>query len=91
MIQRGHFIVKGRVQGVCFRMYTQDRARELGLTGWVRNQPDGSVEVVVEGREEILRRMEKWCAKGPRHASVTQFTKDYQPASGEFTQFRISQ
>ena len=90
MIERGHFVVRGLVQGVCFRMYTQDRARKLGLTGHVRNQPDGSVEIVAEGSTAALKELGKWCTKGPPHARVTHSTSDYQPASGEFTEFRIS-
>lgn len=82
--------MNGRVQGVCFRMYAQDRARGLGLTGWVRNRPDGSVEIVAEGDRERLAELEQWCAEGPAHARVTKLTSDFQPASGEFSNFRIS-
>jgi acylphosphatase len=65
-----HAYVSGRVQGVCFRMYTQQQACLLGLTGWVRNLPDGRVEVMASGEEEQLKTLHDWLQKGPEMAKV---------------------
>ena len=64
------FVVSGRVQGVGFRYFTQDIARREGLTGVVRNLPDGRVEVVAEGDDESLTRLEAALRRGPSHARV---------------------
>ncbi len=68
------FRVSGRVQGVFFRSGTQDRARRLGLTGWVRNLPDGNVELVACGDETKLKQLEEWLWQGPPHARVENVT-----------------
>lgn len=68
--RRVRAIVKGRVQGVAFRAYTQEHANRLGLGGWVRNRPDGTVEVEAEGDEERLRALIEWLWKGPPAARV---------------------
>ena len=62
--------ITGRVQGVWFRGWTIDQARELGLDGWVRNRRDGSVEMVVAGEEEAVREMIELCHGGPPAARV---------------------
>jgi acylphosphatase len=67
---RAHVVVRGRVQGVFFRAQTRDRARSLGLTGWVRNNADGTVEAVFEGDRERVESMVEWSRKGPSHAQV---------------------
>ena len=67
-----HFLVSGQVQGVFFRTSTQDTARQLGLTGWVRNLRDGRVELVACGAEAPLKELEQWLWQGPRHARVEQ-------------------
>lgn len=64
--------VRGRVQGVGFRWSALERARSLGVAGWVRNLPDGSVEAHVEGGHAQVEAMLAWLARGPRHASVEQ-------------------
>jgi acylphosphatase len=58
------------VQGVFFRAEARDRARSLGLGGWVRNNGDGTVEAVFEGDEERVESMVEWCRRGPAHADV---------------------
>jgi acylphosphatase len=63
-------IVKGRVQGVFFRAETARRARSLGLAGWVRNNPDGTVEAVFEGDRERVESMVEWSGRGPALAEV---------------------
>ena len=62
--------VTGRVQGVSFRWYTQEQARRLGLTGWVRNEPDGSVLLHAEGEDEAVDALLAWCHEGPTLARV---------------------
>lgn len=66
-----HVIVKGRVQGVYFRAFTQKEAVKLNLVGFVRNLPDGDVEIVACGEEAALRQLVAWCHKGPLLARVT--------------------
>jgi acylphosphatase len=66
-----HLHITGRVQGVGFRFYTQRKARELGISGWVRNRRDGSVEVVIRGDAGAVERMIAWARHGPPSAQVT--------------------
>ncbi len=63
-------IIRGRVQGVFFRMETQQAAQRIGVNGWVRNRRDGSVETVFEGDAEKSEEMLAWCRKGPPLARV---------------------
>ena len=65
-----HFIINGRVQGVFFRAETQEKAKELNITGWVNNCEDGAVEVHAEGIKEKLDTLEKWLQEGPPAAHV---------------------
>jgi acylphosphatase len=67
---RAHLLVRGYVQGVFFRAELRDRARSLRLAGWVRNNPDGTVEAVVEGPRERVESLVAWCGRGPRGAVV---------------------
>jgi len=62
--------VTGRVQGVGFRNATRNRARELGLRGWVRNLPDGSVRIVIQGRTEACNQFIAWCRSSPGYSWV---------------------
>jgi len=62
--------VTGRVQGVSFRWYAVQEARRLGVTGWIRNDPDGSVRCHVEGDDAAVDAMVEWCHHGPSYASV---------------------
>ena len=63
--------VVGRVQGVSFRWYTEERARTLGVTGWVRNEPDGSVLLHAEGDDDAVDALLEWCRTGPSMARVS--------------------
>jgi acylphosphatase len=81
--------ISGRVQGVNFRYYTQRKAQQWRLTGWVRNLWDGRVEAVFEGSEEAVHKAVSWCHVGPPLAEVDAVDVSYAPASGEFTAFRI--
>ena len=65
-----HVLVSGRVQGVGFRWYARERAEQLGLAGWVKNLPDGRVEVWLEGREQAVEAMLVWLERGPPAAHV---------------------
>jgi acylphosphatase len=89
MNQRVHVIVRGRVQGVYFRASTRNRARQLGLAGWVRNCPDGSVEVLAEGQKTHLEQLITWCHGGPPGALVTDLAVEWQQATGEFVGFVV--
>jgi acylphosphatase len=66
-----YLIVRGRVQGVCFRAGTQQLAADLGLTGWVKNCCDRSVEIHAEGARDKLEELVAWCRKGPPAAFVS--------------------
>jgi acylphosphatase len=78
-------IITGRVQGVGFRFYTQRKARELGITGWVRNCRDGSVEAVIQGAPGSVETMIAWARRGPPSAVVSEVRVT--EASGEFVTF----
>ena len=85
---RLHAIVEGYVQGVGFRAFVVDWAYNLGLTGWVRNRWDDSVEVAAEGRREKLEQLEAALRRGPSMAEVTQVKAEWLAATGEFRDFR---
>lgn len=86
---RLHAIVHGRVQGVSFRYYTQRRARELGLTGYVRNVWDGTVEVVAEGPRMELEELLAFLRAGPRAAFVTQVDIRWPTPASDFDRFEV--
>jgi acylphosphatase len=86
---RAKLIVKGMVQGVNFRFYTQRQAQKHNLTGWVRNLPDGSVAAVFEGEEEDVEAMIQWCHHGPPSAHVTQVIVQPEEYRGEFQRFSV--
>ena len=88
---RAHVFLEGLVQGVFFRDATQRRARELGLTGWVRNLPDGRVEAVFEGEEPAVESAVAFVREGPSHAQVLNVEVDYGAYSGDFPDFRVTQ
>jgi acylphosphatase len=69
-VRRVHLIIRGRVQGVNFRWYAHYRAQPLGLAGWIRNCPDGSVEAVVQGSPDAVSQFVAWAHRGPSHAEV---------------------
>lgn len=82
-------IVRGRVQGVFFRASTQREAKRLGLTGWVKNRGDGSVEFCAEGEEEELKALIGWANRGPTAARVERVDVRWRGYGGEFADFRI--
>ncbi len=88
-MQRVHIIVHGYVQGVFFRHNTKNEALSLGLKGYVRNMPNGSVEVVAEGPEDKIKELIEFCKKGPEAAEVSKADVKFEKASGEFEGFEI--
>ena len=86
---RAHVFVSGLVQGVFFRQKTKHQAKSLGVMGWVRNLPDGRVEAVFEGEEDVVNALVNFCRKGPKGASVTGLTVDREVFRNEFESFEI--
>ena len=84
---RLHAVISGIVQGVNFRYYTTRQAQPLGLTGWVANRWDGSVEVVAEGTRGQLQDLLDWLRHGPPSASVTGVEAGWEQATGEYSSF----
>jgi len=90
MKARAHVIVSGRVQGVYYRSYTQDKAEELGLTGWVRNNRDGTVEAVFEGEKEAVQEMVDWCWSGSPSSRVSDVVVEWEQPTGEYDRFSVA-
>lgn len=88
--ERLHAQVFGYVQGVNFRYYTRLTARDIGLTGWVRNRSDGTVEVIAEGKRQQLEKLLRYLNTGPSSARVSQVQTDWLSATGEFADFQIN-
>lgn len=85
--RRVHVIVAGKVQGVYYRASTQEQAQTLGLTGWVRNLPDGDVEFEAQGTQEQLDKLIEWARRGPARAQVTKLLcthREPQPGETDF-------
>ena len=87
--KRLNAIIQGHVQGVGFRYFVQGKATGLGLTGWVRNRWDGSVEVLIEGKRTELESLLDALYRGPRGATVTSVDPQWKEATGEFLDFRV--
>ena len=84
------FLITGDVQGVGFRWFARDAAMREGLTGWVRNLPDGSVEAFVEGDQEAVTRVERGLRSGPVGARIEAVHVDDEEASGGYKTFSIT-
>lgn len=82
--------VLGRVQGVSFRVWTRDQATKLGLTGWVRNEPDGSVTAMISGPQDAVAVMIERLHQGPPVASVSRVVAETVEVADAFSGFRIS-
>jgi acylphosphatase len=82
-------LVSGKVQGVFFRAKTMQEAIRLGVTGWVRNLPDGRVEAVFEGEKEAVDAAVEFCRKGPKGAVVTDVDLKWEQFTGEFKDFKV--
>ena len=83
-----HYRVRGRVQGVFYRASTEARARQLGLTGWVRNDENGDVELIACGAMQALQEFEKWLWQGPDNAHVNDVRATPAPAQ-IFARFEV--
>jgi acylphosphatase len=86
---RAHLRIYGRVQGVFFRSTMREVALELGVNGWVRNMPDGSVEAVVEGEREKVEELIKWAHRGPPLAKVERVEVRWESYRGDWEGFSI--
>lgn len=86
---RAHVIVQGLVQGVWFRASTRAEAVRIGVGGWVRNLPDGTVEALFEGETKKVEEIVGWCHKGPPGAHVTKVNVTWGPSRNEFVRFDV--
>lgn len=86
---RASALVSGRVQGVFFRAYTCEKARELGVLGWVKNLPDGRVEAMIEGESGDVDRLLIDLKKGPPYARVDRIDVTYEDYLDEFKDFQM--
>ncbi len=87
---RAHVYVEGRDQGVFYRQNTRRQAQSRGLFGWVKNLDDGRVEAVFEGEEEAVKAVVEFCRVGPKGASVSGVTVNWEPYRDEFQGFSIA-
>lgn len=87
-MERRRVIVHGRVQGVGFRVTVARRAESLGVAGWVRNRPDGTLEAVFEGERERIESLVRLCGDGPRSAAVARVEARVERPEG-LTRFEI--
>jgi acylphosphatase len=81
--------VHGEVQNVFFRKFAQDKAREFGVTGYVKNTEDGSVEIIAQGREDALKKFAELLYSGPEDAAVDSAEIQWGPVTEPYTQFDI--
>jgi acylphosphatase len=88
-MKRVQAFVSGNVQGVFFRASTRDRARALGVNGFVRNLRDGRVEIVAEGNEQAVDDLIHWARIGPPHAAVENVEVAEEPPRGDLTSFTV--
>ncbi|MBI5787730.1 MAG: acylphosphatase [Candidatus Schekmanbacteria bacterium] len=86
---RAHLKISGMVQGVFFRDSTRREAQALNVSGWVRNCPDGSVEVIAEGEKTAVDQLVDWCRSGPIYARVDHVLLDWEEYRGEGGGFLI--
>lgn len=89
MVKQAVLTIHGRVQGVFYRDSARRRAKRLGITGYARNNTDGTVSIVAEGGEENLKNFIEWCYNGPILAKVTKINVEWRQASGKFDNFNI--
>lgn len=90
MEARAHIMISGTVQGVLFRKEMSERARILGVGGWVRNLRDGRVEAVAEGEKTDIEELLRFCRVGPPGARVIGVDVEWSQSAGEFRGFRIA-
>lgn len=83
-------LIHGLVQGVFFRHSAKQKAHELGITGWIRNNPDGSVEVLAQGNKKQLQEFIKWCKIGPVAANVEKVEVEWKEVTDKNSDFSIT-
>ena len=88
--RRAHVWIAGRVQGVFFRAYTRDAAYRIGVTGWVRNLPDGRVEAILEGEADKVEKMIEWCREGSPMSRVDRVEVLEEVYTGDFDRLEIA-
>jgi acylphosphatase len=88
--RRAHVWITGRVQGVFFRAYARDAAQLIGVTGWVRNLPDGRVEAVFEGEVDKVEKMMEWCYEGSPMSRVDEVEVLEEVYTGDFDRLVIT-
>ena len=88
-MERLHAVVRGDVQGVGFRYFVQRKAHQLGVRGWVRNNADGTVEVVAEGDRAALEQLKRALEEGPRMAHVERVDAQWSSATGNLPSFEL--
>ena len=88
-MKRVHLIISGDVQGVGYRAWAVGQAKELSLTGWVKNREDGAVEVVVEGERSDLEEFIKRSQHGPEVAWVEKVDVQWSNGTGEYLRFEV--
>ena len=86
---RVHLLISGRVQGVLFRDYTKNAAKEFGIFGFVRNLLDGRVEVVCEGEKESVEKFLEWCKQGSPLSKIENVGVSFEEYKGEFKDFSV--
>jgi acylphosphatase len=88
--KRAHLMISGRVQGVFYRDSSKKMADYLGLKGWVKNNPSGQVEMVVQGSEINVKSMIQWCHQGPSRAKVSQVDVKWETRVEAFEDFKVT-
>ncbi len=86
---RARVMISGLVQGVYFRANTRDAAREHGVAGWVKNNSNGTVEAMLEGRRQDVEKVIEWCRIGPASARVDGCDIEWREHTGEFNDFIV--
>lgn len=89
MIKQARVLISGFVQGVGFRHFIKNKALEFGLTGWVRNLPDGRLETVLQGSKEKINEMIELCKKGPLLSEIEDVEVEWQEEDKQFSDFLI--
>lgn len=81
--------ITGRVQGVFYRLNTQEKAKELNLKGFVKNENNGTVKIIAEGEKDNLEGLINWCYQGSPKATVREITTNWEKYKGDFNSFKI--
>jgi len=88
-MKRIHLIISGRVQGVCFRYFVKEKAKQFKLKGWVKNNIGGTVEIIAEGDDENIESFLEYCKHGPKLSLVKDIKLQYENPNQEFKDFEI--